>query len=111
MPRFPLWDRPPAELARQMIDAGVRAVIVCVDPRQAPAEIAGRWWDDELLRDLPAGVDPCGENGEFHTVVVDGPGFAHGLDVVVGDAVERDGFRYAPVRPRPDGDRPPHANR
>jgi diphthamide synthase (EF-2-diphthine--ammonia ligase) len=97
-PRFPLWERPTSELARQMLQAGLRAVIVCVDPRQAPREIAGRWWDEQLLRDLPAGVDPCGENGEFHTFVVDGPGFSHGLDVVVGEATERDGFLYAPVR-------------
>jgi uncharacterized protein (TIGR00290 family) len=98
-PRFPLWERPTAALAREMLDSGLRAVIVCVDPRQAPAELAGRWWDEELLRDLPAGVDPCGENGEFHTFVTDGPGFAHPVAVVVGAAVDHDGFRYASLEP------------
>jgi uncharacterized protein (TIGR00290 family) len=99
VPRFPLWDQPTGELARRMLSSGLRAVIVCVDPRQAPSEIAGRWWDEELLRDLPEGVDPCGENGEFHTFVTDGPGFAHPVEVVVDEVVERDGFVFAPVGP------------
>jgi uncharacterized protein (TIGR00290 family) len=98
-PVFPLWERPTRELARQMIASGIRAVITCVDPRQAPAELAGRWFDERLLADLPAGVDPCGENGEFHTFVVDGPGFAYPLDVTVGEVVERDGFVFADVLP------------
>jgi uncharacterized protein (TIGR00290 family) len=97
-PRFPLWERPTAELAREMMAAGLRAVVVCVDPAQAPPGIAGRWWDADLLRELPDGVDPCGENGEFHTFVTDGPGFAAPVDVVVGDVVERDGFLYASLR-------------
>jgi uncharacterized protein (TIGR00290 family) len=98
-PRFPLWERPTAELAREMMAAGLRAVVVCVDPAQAPPGIAGRWWDADLLRELPDGVDPCGENGEFHTFVTDGPGFAAPVDVVVGDVVERDGFLHATLRP------------
>lgn len=98
-PRFPLWERPTPALARRMVAAGLRAVVVCVDPARAPAEIAGRWWDEDLLRELPEGVDPCGENGEFHTFVTDGPGFANPVDVVVGDVVEREGFLYAPLRP------------
>lgn len=96
-PMFPLWQRPTGDLAREMLTAGIRAVLTCVDPRQAPAEFAGRWFDEQLLADLPDGVDPCGENGEFHTFVVDGPGFAHPLDVEVGDIVERDGFVFADV--------------
>lgn len=97
--RFPLWERPTAALAREMLAAGLRAVVVCVDPDRAPAGIAGRRWDAELLRELPDDVDPCGENGEFHTFVTAGPGFAREIDVVVGGPVERDGFVFAPLRP------------
>lgn len=98
-PFFPLWRNPTPEVARSLIELGFRAVVVCVDPAQAPREIAGRWFDEELLDDLPSGVDPCGENGEFHTVVVDGPEFAFPVDVVVGEVVERDGFVFADVLP------------
>jgi uncharacterized protein (TIGR00290 family) len=98
-PVFPIWQRPTDELAAEMIASGIRAVITCVDPNQAPPDIAGRWYDADLLRELPEGVDPCGENGEFHTFVVDGPGFAHPLDVAVGEIVERDGFVFADVLP------------
>lgn len=98
-PVFPLWHRPTAELAEEMVAAGVRAVVTCVDPAQAPRELAGRWFDRELLESLPARVDPCGENGEFHTFVVDGPGFRYPLDVSVGEIVERDGFVFADVVP------------
>jgi uncharacterized protein (TIGR00290 family) len=98
-PLFPLWRRPTPEVARSLIALGVRAVVVCVDPAQAPREIAGRPYDAALLNDLPAGVDPCGENGEFHTVVVDGPGFAFPIDVEVGEVLERDGFVFADVLP------------
>ncbi len=100
MPSFPLWLWPTPEVARSLIALGFRAVVVCVDPAQAPGEIAGRWYDATLLDDLPAGVDPCGENGEFHTVVVDGPEFAYPVDVEVGEVVERDGFVFADVIPR-----------
>jgi uncharacterized protein (TIGR00290 family) len=100
-PRFPLWRRPTQQAARSLINLGFRAVVVCVDPAQAPGEIAGRWYDATLLDDLPPGVDPCGENGEFHTVVVDGPQFAHPVDVEVGDVVERNGFVFADVLPQP----------
>ncbi|MGH3118893.1 MAG: ATP-binding protein [Pseudonocardiaceae bacterium] len=92
-PVFPLWQRRTGELALEMIAAGFRAVLTCVDPRHAPGELAGRWFDQRLLEELPSDVDPCGENGEFHTFVVDGPGFAYPLDVEVGEIVERDGFR------------------
>jgi uncharacterized protein (TIGR00290 family) len=97
-PVFPLWQRPTAPLARAMIDAGVRAVLTCVDPDQLAPEFAGRTFDEDLLADLPAGVDPCGENGEFHTFVFDGPGFAAPIAVEVGDTVERDGFVFCDVR-------------
>lgn len=98
-PLFPLWDEPTDRLGREMVAAGIRAVITCVDPQQAPRSLAGRWYDDELLRELPASVDPCGERGEFHTFVADGPGFAAPLDVRVGDIVDRDGFVFADVLP------------
>jgi diphthamide synthase (EF-2-diphthine--ammonia ligase) len=83
----------------EILASGIRAVITCVDPAQAPREIAGRWYDADLLAALPPEVDPCGENGEFHTFVVDGPGFAHPLDVTVGETVERDGFVFTDVVP------------
>jgi len=98
-PVFPLWGIPTDELAHEMLDVGIRTVITCVDPAQAPKTLAGQWFDETLLAGLPASVDPCGENGEFHTFVVDGPGFAHALDVVVGEIIERDGFVFADVLP------------
>jgi len=98
-PVFPLWLEPTEQLSRRMTAAGIRAVLTCVDPAQAPATLLGRWYDDTLLDELPPGVDPCGENGEFHTFVVDGPGFGRGLDVTIGEVVERDGFVFADVLP------------
>jgi len=98
-PVFPLWHQHTAGLAADLLACGLRAVIICVDVAQAPAELAGRWYDEELLRELPVGVDPCGERGEFHTFVVDGPGFPTGVDVVVGEVCERDGFVFADVLP------------
>ncbi len=98
-PAFPLWQRPTKLLAQEMLHAGVRAVLTCVDPSQVPPELAGRWFDADLLKELPDGCDPCGENGEFHTFVVDGPGFSYPLDVTVGEIVERDGFVFADVIP------------
>jgi uncharacterized protein (TIGR00290 family) len=100
-PLFPLWGRPTEELAEQMLDAGIRATLTCVDPRRLDPSFAGRPFDRELLADLPAVVDPCGENGEFHTFVHDGPGFTAPLDVRVGEVVERDGFVFADVLPVP----------
>jgi uncharacterized protein (TIGR00290 family) len=94
-PLFPLWGRPTGQLATEMLAAGIHAVISCVDPKQAPASLAGRWFDAELLADLPPVVDPCGEKGEFHTFVADGPGFRWPLQVAVGDIVERGGFVFA----------------
>jgi len=101
-PVFPLWHRPTGELARQILACGIRAVITCVDPAQAPAAIAGRWYDEALLAvlaALPSGVDPCGENGEFHTFVTDGPGFGYPVGVTIGDSTERDGFVFIDVLP------------
>jgi uncharacterized protein (TIGR00290 family) len=93
-PMFPLWDRPTDVLAREMLEAGLKAIITCVDPAQLAGEFVGRRFDAELLNTLPAGVDPCGENGEFHTFVWDGPGFRSPIDVEIGQIVERGGFFF-----------------
>ena len=94
-PIFPLWGRDTAALARDMIASGLVAHLACVDPKQLDPSFAGRRFDAALLADLPAGVDPCGENGEFHTVVSAGPMFAAPLALAPGDVVTRDGFTYA----------------
>jgi len=91
---FPLWGRPTDRLARDMLGAGVRAVLTCIDPTVLDPELAGRAFDEALLAELPPGVDPCGERGEFHTFVWDGPGFRAPIDIEVGDVVERDGFVF-----------------
>jgi uncharacterized protein (TIGR00290 family) len=94
-PLFPVWQIPTAELARTMIASGLRAKITCVDPRVLSAEFAGRDFDSQFLADLPPNIDPCGENGEFHSFVYDGPGFREPVNVSVGEIVERDGFVFA----------------
>jgi uncharacterized protein (TIGR00290 family) len=93
-PLFPLWRRLTDALARQMIDAGVETYLVCVDLKQLAKDFAGRRFDRALLADLPPSVDPCGENGEFHSCVVAGPMFTRRIAVAVGATVERDGFAY-----------------
>ena len=96
---FPLWKRDTAVLAREMIDNGIVAHIVCLDPRRIDRAFAGRRFDAALLRELPASVDPCGENGEFHTVVIAGPMFRTPIKVAIGKTVERDGFVFTDVMP------------
>lgn len=98
-PLFPIWHEPTWSLARRMIDAGVEAVLTCVDPKKLPPSFAGRKFDHALLSELPEGVDPCGENGEFHTCVLAGPGFRERLHVTVGEVVEREGFCFADLMP------------
>ena len=98
-PIFPLWQLDTAQLARDMTASGLLAILTCVDPKQCPAEFAGRRFTAELLDGLPESVDPCGENGEFHTFVTDGPMFAAPIEVTLGEIVERDGFVFADVRP------------
>jgi len=93
-PVFPLWQRPTAALAREMIDAGLETYLVCVDLKQLSKDFAGRRFDHALLAELPASADPCGENGEFHSCVVAGPMFSRAIPVTVGETVERDGFAY-----------------
>jgi uncharacterized protein (TIGR00290 family) len=91
---FPLWGEDTGELARRMTRKGLRACIVCVDTRLAPARLAGRIYDEALVNELPESVDPCGENGEFHTFCYAGPMFARTLAVRAGPSVERDGFVF-----------------
>jgi len=98
-PLFPLWDRETGALARQMIAAGQRAIVTCVDSRRLGREFAGRDFDTGFLADLPDNVDPCGENGEFHSFVYDGPGFREALCVERGATIERDGFLNTDLRP------------
>jgi uncharacterized protein (TIGR00290 family) len=101
---FPLWGRDTARLARDFIASGFEAVLVCVDPSQLDPSFAGRPYDLELLADLPPGVDPCGENGEFHTFVHAGPIFGRPIPVSVGERVMRDGFAFCDlVRDEPPG--------
>ena len=96
-PYFPVWDIPTAALARDMIAAGVRAKLTCVDPKQLDRSFAGREFDEELLRDLPPTADRCGENGEFHTFVYAAPVFRRSIAVQSGEIAERDGFVFADV--------------
>jgi uncharacterized protein (TIGR00290 family) len=96
---FPLWHRDTAALARQMLAAGLKATVVCVDPRKLPASFAGRAFDAAFLSDLPEGVDPCGENGEFHTCVTAGPMFGRTIRARPGDVVLREGFVFADLVP------------
>jgi uncharacterized protein (TIGR00290 family) len=98
-PVFPLWGAPTSALARRMMKDGFRAILVCVDPRQAPAEFAGRDFDEALLADLPPGADPCAENGEFHTFVWNAPHFAAPIAVHRGEVVQREGFVFADLMP------------
>jgi uncharacterized protein (TIGR00290 family) len=100
-PLFPLWgtaaDTP--ALAREMLAAGLSAVLTCVDPRQMPAAFSGRAYDAALLAELPESVDACGENGEFHTFCHGGPMFRHDIAIAVGEQVTRDGFCFTDVMP------------
>ncbi|MFZ0249327.1 MAG: hypothetical protein WAL61_05230 [Acidimicrobiales bacterium] len=99
VPLFPLWARPTEALAREMVSAGVRAVLTCVDPAQLSPSFVGRDFDDDLLHELPAGVDPCGERGEFHTFVWDAPSFSAPIPIRTGERVTRDGFAFCDVLP------------
>ena len=99
-PIFPLWDLPTADLARDMIDARLRARIACVDSKALDRSFAGREFDDALLRDLPPSADPCGENGEFHTFAWDGPMFRAPIGIESGEMHEYNQFVYADLIPR-----------
>ena len=96
-PLFPLWNLDTRILARDMIAAGLRAKVTCVDPKSLAPGFAGRDFDQQFLDDLPAGVDPCGENGEFHTFAYAAPVFGRTIPVRIGEIVARDGFVFADV--------------
>ena len=98
-PLFPVWRLPTTALAHDMIAAGLRAKVTCIDPKILPRAFAGREFDESLLRDLPPGIDPCGENGEFHTAVYAGPMFHQPIHLEAGEIVERDGFVFADFLP------------
>jgi uncharacterized protein (TIGR00290 family) len=98
---FPVWQVPTDQLARRMLEAGLKAKVTCVDRTKLDASVAGREYDAAFLRDLPAGIDPCGENGEFHTFVWDSPDFATPISVRTGTIIERDGFAFADLIPEP----------
>ena len=96
-PIFPLWDIPTQQLANEMIAGGLKSRLTCVDPKKLDARFAGRIWDRALLDELPSGVDPCGEYGEFHTFAYEGPMFSKPLDIRLGEIVEREGFVFADI--------------
>lgn len=98
-PLFPVWGIPTDTLAREMIAAGVRAKLTCVDSKQIDPKLAGREFDSRLLSELPASADPCGENGEFHSFVYAGPMFRNPIPVETGAIVQREQFVYADVLP------------
>ena len=103
-PLFPLWGIPTGALAREMIAGGLRARLTCVDPKQLAPAFAGREFDADLLGELPASVDPCGERGEFHTFAYEGPMFRQSIALTRGVVVERGGFVFAdllPAQPAP----------
>jgi uncharacterized protein (TIGR00290 family) len=97
MPLFPLWGRPTPVLAREMVDAGLEAIVTCVDTDQLDRSFLGRTFDHAFLDELPDGVDPCAENGQFHTVAIAGPMFAHRLEVEVGAVADQGRFVFVDV--------------
>jgi uncharacterized protein (TIGR00290 family) len=104
-PLFPLWCTPAATqaLARRMLGSGLSAILTCVDPKQLPETFVGRLYDGALLAELPDGVDPCGERGEFHTFCFSGPMFVSEIAVQAGDTVSRDGFCFIDLTPKTIG--------
>ena len=98
-PVFPLWQKPTLPLAKEMIDGGLEATITCIDPRKLSADFAGRGFDHDFINSLPDDVDPCGENGEFHSCVHNGPMFKNPIALSGGDVVERDNFIFADLIP------------
>lgn len=97
IPLFPLWGINTACLAKEMIHAGIKAVITCVDPKKLDSSFVGRQFNEQILSDFPKGIDPCGENGEFHTFVYDGPMFYKSIPISIGTIVERNGYIFRDV--------------
>jgi uncharacterized protein (TIGR00290 family) len=98
-PLFPLWLRPTDQLAQAMLAGGLKTRITCIDPKQLSASFCGREFNQQFLNDLPEGVDPCGENGEFHSFAYAGPMFKHAISITSGEVVERDDFVFADLLP------------
>ena len=98
-PMFPLWREDTRQLSGMFLSVGFRATVVCVDPTALPPGFVGLPYDRAFIEDLPEGVDPCGENGEFHTFVHDGPNFRYPLNTMLGVKVERSGFHFADLLP------------
>jgi uncharacterized protein (TIGR00290 family) len=96
---FPIWKRETGALARRFVEEGFRAIVCCIDPKFLDRKFCGMEFDEAFLSRLPPRVDPCGENGEFHTFVYDGPVFRNSIDVMVGEVVLRDGFYFADILP------------
>ncbi len=96
-PIFPLWGMPTQTLSKEMIDSGLKAVITSIDPKLIPEEFIGRTYDESFLQQIPDTVDPCGENGEFHTFAFAGPMFKEPITISVGEIVHRDGFVFADI--------------
>lgn len=98
-PIFPLWGKDTEALSKEMLECGLRAIITCIDPRNMPADLAGKEYNASFLEQIPAGVDPCGENGEFHSFAFDGPMFKSAVNILVGETVSRDGFIFTDLIP------------
>ncbi len=96
---FPIWGMDTRALSTTMLEGGLRAQITCVDPKQLAPEFSGREYDADFLNDIPPDVDPCGENGEFHSFAFDGPMFAHEVNIEVGVTTTRDGFVFTDLLP------------
>ncbi len=99
-PVFPIWQQPTDRLSREMVQSGLRAIITCIDPKKLSSDFVGRTYDETFLDDLPDEIDPCGENGEFHSYAYSGPMFNESISIAVGEVVERDGFVFADLIPK-----------
>jgi diphthamide synthase (EF-2-diphthine--ammonia ligase) len=98
-PIFPLWGMPTDRLSRKMVRSGLRAMITCVDPKRLPEDFAGQEYGESFLGRIPAHIDPCGENGEFHTFAFAGPMFRKPVGTMIGETVKRDGFLFTDLLP------------
>ena len=99
-PIFPLWGIPTNKLSKKMVSNGLRAIITCVDPKYLSTKFAGKKYDEKFLEQIPVGIDPCGENGEFHSFVFNGPMFKNAVNISVGETVSREGFVFTDVLPK-----------
>lgn len=98
IPIFPLWGIPTDQLAQEMIAQGLKTMIICIDSKRTPQEFVGQEFNEHFLETLPENIDPCGENGEFHTFVFDAPMFQQPIEIISGELFERDGFIYADIQ-------------